>query len=170
MYPPVLIQVGNVVGGPSGWETLMWGAVLAAAGAVIANQVGVIFARITERKGLAYALAAELEALRLRYTQAHGEAVPNPEDYGFEEPRFNYFVVFESNAGKIGILKREDVEEVVRLYVLAKGHFENKINWAKWDTSAWPPKEKDRFIESLRRDHAELLKAVPVLCSKLKLY
>jgi hypothetical protein len=121
-----------------------------------------------EKTSIAWAIAGELDGLRSRYLQTLGEEL----DFtaGFAEPRFNYFVVFEATASKIGFLDKEDAAEVARVYVLAKGHFESVINYFKWAREDWEAVSKKRFEESLVRDHQELLKAVPQLTTRLKSY
>jgi hypothetical protein len=89
--------------------------------------------RIHETDVLAASLAAEIAGLMARYEMV-GELIrkaaqPDELTFGFTEPRFNYFVIFESNASKIGLLDSEDVRQLVKFYVLAKGHFEDLITW-----------------------------------------
>jgi len=141
-------------------------AVIGAAASVIFSQFKLFCERKAQRRALAYALAAELGALQARYQESIGEDWT----YGFEEPRFHYFTVFDSNAVRIGELKKEHAGEVARLYIKAKGHFEDAINWAKWEKSTWSEAEKHRFKTLLERDKKELLEKVPVLCNQLRSY
>jgi hypothetical protein len=144
-------------------------ALFGALGGVATALIGSWIQYRRERTSIAWSIVGELDGLRLRYLNTIGEKLDF--SLGFAEPRFNYFAIFDGNASKIGLLDKEDALEVARVYVLAKGHFENLINYMKWIADpSWNDESKRKFQESMTRDHQDLLEAVPRLTARLKNY
>ena len=88
-----------------------------------------------ERIGLAYSLAGEISAIvesleKHRYEQSLEELIEKAKTtketwvYSVRLEQ-NYFVVYEANAAKIGLLPQSAAQDVARFYTFAKGLFED---------------------------------------------
>jgi len=107
------------------------GGALAIAGGVIATTLE----HRRERKALAYALAGEIKAIvdiveRRKYHEFINQMIEVIEKT--RQPDFiririeqNYFVVYEANAMKVGLLPRDAAHDVARFYTYAKSIIED---------------------------------------------
>jgi len=129
--------------------------------------------RKSSRSQLAAALAVELDALYLRYRKTGGELLKqatDPKQFPFTfSPHQNYFIVFDSNAGNLGLLERNDAERAVAFYVKSKGFFDNLINYGK----VLQAENQDALNYSfnwLKQDDAELSAELPGVLAMLRGY
>jgi hypothetical protein len=128
-----------------------------------------------ETKILALALAAELEGLFSRYISTIAETLRNtehPQDFraGYVPPRFNYFVVFDANASRTGLLKSEDARDLVSFYILAKGHFEDLVTWVSVLGQSIPDAGRLIMFTVMKKDNEELMRLFPSLIRRLNDY
>jgi hypothetical protein len=131
--------------------------------------------RRRKTKVLASALSAELVGLFRRYTSTIGQylgaaATPEELEFGFTPVQFNYFAVFDSNAAKSGLLKIEDATELVSLYVLAQGHFQDLITWTTMTPHNTVPAARLSAFRLMKQSHDELMIKFPQLVANLNAY
>ncbi|MBI3398407.1 MAG: hypothetical protein HY026_04140 [Deltaproteobacteria bacterium] len=123
-----------------------------------------------ERVNLAKLLLADIETLWDRYYQVLGNFIEGYED--LETPptltcplNQNYFVIFDSNATKIGMFEPEAANKVVRLYTLAKtyldtirGYEERIKEYKKWNDIKKTPNNNQGFVvdDNLKQIFSEL--------------
>jgi hypothetical protein len=117
--------------------------------------------RLRDTDVLAASLYAEVSSVMARYRilGALIEKAKSPEEltFGFVEPRFNYFIVFETNAGKIGLLESAAATNVVKFYVLAKGHFEDLITWIKPIREGMTKDSQQKLFDIIKKTHSDIL-------------
>jgi hypothetical protein len=145
----------------------------------VLQEIGAHLKEVRQRrrktKVLASALSAELDGLFRRYDSTIGQylgtaATPEELQCGFTPVQFNYFAVFDSNAAKSGLLKIEDATELVSLYVLAQGHFQDLITWAAMTSSNTIPAVRLSAFHLMKQSHNELMIKYPRLVADLSAY
>jgi hypothetical protein len=159
---PIAIIIGAVIAAVSGF------------GAVFAQNK---FQRIAERKSLAAALLGEIKAVRLTaYLQRYDDMLV----YGIKcmkegdmtvalhwRWRERYFIVFEENCGKLGLLPPDLAQQIVMLYVATKSLKENVQMLEDYHGKQWDFGDKITFVEgtlrTLRIVVSEADRVIPVL-------
>ena len=111
------------------------GGLIGFAGGIIAGLLPVFLQNRRERRGLACSLAGEISAIvesleKRQYEQSLEQLIQKintTNDPGHYTVRLeqNYFVVYEANAAKIGLLPQHAAQEVARFYTFAKSLFED---------------------------------------------
>jgi hypothetical protein len=145
-------------------------------GLIVVTQIFVMLtgirARAHEKKVFAVSLAAELEGLFNRYRGTVGDVLSEAKqasDYhrGLKSPEFDFFIVFDSNTSKIGLLESQDAQDIVTIYVLLKSQFEDLITWAKLaPDDPW----REVSFKLLKSNNAELKTRIPSLAQRLRNY
>ena len=118
--------------------------------------------RVRDTDVLAASLFAEVWSLMHRYQTTVGRLIDEAKKaeelrFGFTAPRFNYFIVFETNASKIGLLDSEEAADGVKFYVLAKGHFEDLITWVSPSRHALDEESQQTMFGIIKKTHVDLL-------------
>ncbi len=125
-----------------------------------------------ERRQVRFAIAAELEALFIRYIQIGGERIGQAKSWkDFQEgmvPRHNYFAIFDANASKLGFLGQHEGVRVATFYVQAKGHLDNLTNYLCYVLPGADDNSKKRLFEQIQRDHKELMDSLPAILVLLR--
>ena len=127
-----------------------------------------------ERAYLASAIANELEGLFDRYMKTIGVRLENAKTAegfkGITSPGFNYFVTYDSNTNKLGMLKKEDALTVSKFYIQSKGHLDNLRIWSAFCYRPEYQAGLKEFFEHLKRDHSELTSSVKQVILTLRSY
>ncbi|SRR5258708_33874611 len=158
-------------------------------GAVIAavSGFGAVFAqtklqRIAERKSLAGALLGEIKAVRLtahlqRYDDMLVRGIKCMREGDFTVAlhwrwQERYFIVFEENCGKLGLLPPDLAQQIVMLYVAAKSLKENVQMLEDYHCKQWDFGDKIAFVEgtliTLRVVTSEADRIIPILEAEAK--
>jgi len=158
------------------------GAVIAAASGFAAVFAQSKFQRITDRKSLAGALLGEMKSLQLvakaqRYDEmlVSGIIRMKQGDMGVAlhwRWRERYFIVYEENCGKLGLLPPELAQQIVVLYVAAKSLKENVQMLEDYHGKQWDFGDKIAFTEgtlrTLRILMSEAERVIPLLENEVK--
>lgn len=109
------------------------------------------------RQNLAKAIHSELSALMEIYKQMELSETPpkSGEDLTIAHLTQNYISVYENNLDKIGILDKDDIEVIIKLYIGIKGLIDSHIYLAKrWEMYAQYTREpnKIRQEEDLKKE------------------
>lgn len=131
--------------------------------------------RVRDTDVLAASLFAEVRSLMHRYQTTVGHYIdeaktPAELRFGFRAPRFNYFVVFETNASKIGLPDSEEAANVVKFYVVVKAHFEDLITWVSQDRHALDTESQQTMFNIIKQAHGDLLTLKSDILGKLGKY
>ena len=162
IHEPIAIIIGAVIAAVSGF------------GAVFAQNK---FQRIAERKSLAAALLGEIKAVRLtaclqRYDDmlVYGIKCMKEGDMTVAlhwRWRERYFIVFEENRGKLGLLPPDLTQQIVMLYVATKSLKENIQMLEDYHGKQWDFGDKITFVDgtlkTLRIVMSEADRIIPML-------
>lgn len=114
---------------------ILIGGFLAIAGGIAGNVVPIVLQNRRERRSLAYSLAGEISSLleiaeQRKYEQFVEEIIQHVK--ATKQPMFinvrieqSYFIAYEANASKIGLLPKETARNVAKFYTYAKSFIED---------------------------------------------
>ena len=132
---------------------ILVGGFLAIAGGIAGSVVPIVLQNRRERHALAYSLAGEISSLieiaeQRKYEQSIEAIIQLVR--ATKQPLFvsvrieqHYFVVYEANASKIGLLPKETARNVAKFYTYAKSFIEDVTD------SNFSPKSEDESIQRL---------------------
>jgi hypothetical protein len=130
--------------------------------------------READTRNLAASLAAEIAGLMQNYEQI-GTLINNATEvhelqFGFSAPLFDYFVIFDSNASRIGLLDPKDAQDLVSFYLSFKSHFEDLVNWVAPRRHQASLGAQQSMFKTIKETDAKLIAMRLTLSARLMTY
>ena len=137
------------------------------------------------RSHLAAALHAELIGLHDRYMMVIGKELEGAKSWNeflVEWPvDSNYFVVFDGNTERLGLLGSSDAQSVISAYISAKGHLDAMKAWGRFCTKLGDAGTSTEvrnnlilqltlYFPKIKQSHSELLKSFESVLARLRAY
>lgn len=133
--------------------------------------------RANTTRTFAVSLRCEVEEVFERYLELIGNKIESVnEGEALQESAVldqNYFIVFDSNADKVGLLETQDAKEVVSFYVAIKGQFDRLRAYEDFlrpNVVATSLGMRRRYTAKLKQQHSILKKNEDRLISTLRKY